>query len=196
MIIEQPEQELAGLISQARVLYGKVCVTQHELGVVLLKIRDVTKAQGSRVGKGFEACLEEIGISKTQAYRFMHAAETNSPVDYDNNDTSSRNGTMLRALQDAPLGALIAWHLHPPAGVKLTPVGLEIPESLEVSFDEWVAFGKRVFNYQRESNGSDASMWMLGDVGNYGERMWGDKYAAALCGKSFAESLRRKAHGR
>jgi hypothetical protein len=189
----QQQQEVDGLISQARIEYGKVCVSQHELGVTLLKLRDATKAQGS-AGKGFEACLSQIGISKTQAYRFMRAAETGQPVDYDNDPLRPVNGTKLAELQDVPLRALIMMHLHPPAGVELTPVGLEIPEGLDVSFDEWLAFGKRVFNYQRESNGSDASMWMLGDVGNYGERKWGDKYVAALCGKSFA--LRREARGR
>lgn len=108
----QEQQEVDGLISQARIQYGKVCVSQHELGVTLLKLRDATKAQGNRTGKGFEACLAEIGISKTQAYRFMRAAETGEPVDYDNSAaggeatttptpeelgdaTSSRNGTRL-----------------------------------------------------------------------------------------------------
>jgi hypothetical protein len=91
----QEQQELDGLISQARIQYGKVCANQHELGITLLKLRDATKAQGNRAGKGFEACLAEIGISKTQAYRFIHAAETGHPVDYDNAPTSSRNGTTL-----------------------------------------------------------------------------------------------------
>jgi hypothetical protein len=91
----QEQQELDGLISQARIQYGKVCANQHELGITLLKLRDATKAQGNRAGKGFEACLAEIGISKTQAYRFIHAAETGQPVDYDNAPTSSRNATTL-----------------------------------------------------------------------------------------------------
>jgi hypothetical protein len=89
----QEVQEIDGLISQARVQYGKVAVSQHELGATLLKIREATKAQGSRKGKGFETCLVEIGISKTQAYRFMKSAETGEPVDYDNDFVP--NGTKL-----------------------------------------------------------------------------------------------------
>ena len=74
-MLHMEQQELDGLISKGRIQYGQVCVSQHELGATLLKIRDLTKAQGSRKGKGFEACLEAIGISKTQAYRFMRAAK-------------------------------------------------------------------------------------------------------------------------
>jgi hypothetical protein len=119
----------------------------------LLKLRDATKAQGS-AGKGFEACLSQIGISKTQAYRFMHAAETGQPVDYDNAPTSSRNGTKLPLADAEPWqieAAVFFRHLEAlgvqvghidstdgerkpcyvlPHGVVLTSVGAIFPDGL------------------------------------------------------------------
>jgi hypothetical protein len=140
-VMVEEQQELAGLISQGRVQYGKLAVASQELGATLIKIRDLTKAQGSRTGKGFEACLEDIGISKTQAYRLIKAAETGEPVDYDN-DTSSRNGTKLFDLSNPyeSCRQLLGF----PEGVELTPVGINFPKDFHLPFEQWKEIMKRL----------------------------------------------------
>jgi hypothetical protein len=166
----QEQQELDGLISQARIQYGKVCANQHELGITLLKLRDATKAQGNRAGKGFEACLAEIGISKTQAYRFIHAAETGQPVDYDNAPTSSRNGTTLppnATTEQIEAASLEYWsqYLGLPAGSVLTPVGLKLPEDLSLEVKrlrkEEIAEPEEQEPFHYEGNKADGNHYIL-----------------------------------